>query len=39
MMRDASKIYKEQQIRFEPEDVVILYTDGITEARYHSDQN
>ena len=39
MMRDASKIYKEQQIRFELEDVVILYTDGITEARYMSDQN
>lgn len=39
MMRDASKLYKEQQIRFEPDDVVILYTDGITEARYHSEQN
>jgi sigma-B regulation protein RsbU (phosphoserine phosphatase) len=39
MMRDASRLYKEQQIRFEPEDVVILYTDGITEARYHSEQN
>jgi serine phosphatase RsbU (regulator of sigma subunit) len=39
MVRDAGKLYKEQQIRFEPEDVVILYTDGITEARYHSEQN
>lgn len=39
MMRDASKIYKEQQIRFEQEDVVILYTDGITEARRLSEQN
>lgn len=39
MMRDASKIYKEQRIRFEPEDIILLYTDGITEARYLSEQN
>jgi hypothetical protein len=39
MMRDASKLYKEQQIRFEPDDIIILYTDGITEARYLSEQN
>jgi serine phosphatase RsbU (regulator of sigma subunit) len=39
MVRDAAHLYKEQQIRFEPGDVVILYTDGITEARYHSEQN
>lgn len=39
MMRDASKLYKEQQIRFEPEDIIILYTDGVTEARYRSEQN
>lgn len=39
MMRDASKIYKEQQIRFEPGDIIILYTDGVTEARYRSEQN
>ncbi len=38
-MRDASKIYKEQRIRFEPEDIILLYTDGITEARYLSEQN
>lgn len=39
MVRDASKMYKEQRIRFELDDIVILYTDGITEARYMSDQN
>lgn len=39
MMRDASKLYKEQQIRFEPEDIIILYTDWVTEARYRSEQN
>ncbi len=39
MMRDASKIYKEQQIRFEPGDIIILYTDWVTEARYRSEQN
>jgi serine phosphatase RsbU (regulator of sigma subunit) len=39
MMRDASKLYKEQQIRFNIDDIIILYSDGITEARYMSDQN
>lgn len=39
MMRDASKLYKEQQIRFEEGDIIILYTDGVTEARYRSEQN
>jgi serine phosphatase RsbU (regulator of sigma subunit) len=39
MMRDASKLYKEQHIRFEVGDIVILYTDGVTEARYRSEQN
>lgn len=39
MVKDSSKILKEQQIAFEPNDVIILYTDGITEARYRSDQN
>lgn len=39
MMRDASKLYKEQQIRFEVGDIIILYTDGVTEARYRSEQN
>lgn len=39
MMRDSSKVLMEQQILFEPNDVVILYTDGITEARYRSEQN
>lgn len=39
MMRDSSSILKEQQIVFAPDDVIILYTDGISEARYRSEQN
>ena len=39
MVKDSSKILKEQQIAFDPNDIIILYTDGITEARYRSDQN
>jgi serine phosphatase RsbU (regulator of sigma subunit) len=39
MVRDSSKILKEQQIAFDPNDVIILYTDGISEARYRSEQN
>lgn len=39
MVRDSSKILKEQQIAFEPNDIIILYTDGISEARYRSEQN
>lgn len=39
MIRDASKVLKEQQILFEANDIIILYTDGITEARYRSEQN
>lgn len=39
MMRDSSKILKEQQIAFEVNDIIILYTDGISEARYRSEQN
>ncbi len=39
MVRDSSKILKEQQIAFEQNDIIILYTDGISEARYRSEQN
>jgi serine phosphatase RsbU (regulator of sigma subunit) len=39
MVRDSSKILKEQQIAFDPNDIIILYTDGISEARYRSEQN
>ncbi|MBX9809751.1 serine/threonine-protein phosphatase [Candidatus Gracilibacteria bacterium] len=39
MVKDSTKILKEQQISFEPGDVIILYTDGISEARYRSEQN
>lgn len=38
MMRDSSAVLKEQQIAFDPEDIIILYTDGISEARYRSEQ-
>ncbi len=33
MTRDISKILKEVRISFDPGDVIVLYTDGITEAR------
>ena len=39
MMRDISKALVEQQIAFEENDLIILYSDGITEARYRSEQN
>jgi serine phosphatase RsbU (regulator of sigma subunit) len=39
MVKDSSKILKEQQIAYDPEDVIVLYTDGISEARYRSDSN
>jgi len=32
MVRDSSKLIKEQRISFEPHDVIVLYSDGITEA-------
>lgn len=39
MMKNISKALKEQQIPFERWDLIILYTDWITEARYRSEQN
>lgn len=39
MIKDISKSLKEQQIPFELWDLIILYTDGVTEARYRSEQN
>lgn len=39
MVRDSSKILKEMEIQFEKDDIVVLYTDGISEARYRSEQN
>ena len=39
MIKDSTKILKEQQISFDPGDIIILYTDGISEARYRSEQN
>lgn len=39
MTRDTSSILKEQQIAFEKDDVIVLYTDGISEARYRSEQS
>ena len=32
MVKDISKILKEKEIRFEANDVIIMYSDGITEA-------
>ena len=32
MIKDASKLLKEQEISFEENDVIVLYSDGITEA-------
>ncbi len=32
MIKDISKLLKEQEIRFEKNDILILYSDGITEA-------
>lgn len=33
MIPDISKIVKEQPVEFEKDDVIVLYTDGITEAK------
>ncbi len=38
MVKDSTKILKEQQIAFDPGDIIVLYTDGISEARYRSEQ-
>lgn len=35
MIPDISKIVKEQFVNFEEDDVIVLYTDGITEAKNH----
>ena len=32
MVKDIHKLIKEQEISFEENDVIILYSDGITEA-------
>jgi serine phosphatase RsbU (regulator of sigma subunit) len=32
MIKDCTKLLKEQEIKFEPNDVIVLYSDGITEA-------
>jgi serine phosphatase RsbU (regulator of sigma subunit) len=39
MMRKISKALVEQQIAFEENDLIRRYSDGITEARYRSEQN
>jgi len=38
MVKDISKILHERNIAFEPEDIVVLYTDGISEARLRSEK-
>ncbi len=32
MIKNIHKLIKEQQIQFEPKDIIVLYSDGITEA-------
>jgi len=32
MIKDISKLLKEQEIRFEKNDILVFYSDGITEA-------
>jgi len=32
MTKDISKILKEQEIKFEKNDIIVLYSDGITES-------
>lgn len=32
MIKDVTKLLKEQEIKFEPNDIIVLYSDGITEA-------
>ncbi len=39
MIKDCSRILKEQQISFDLGDIIVLYTDGISEARYQSKQD
>ncbi len=39
MVRDITKVIEEKRIPLDVGDVVILYTDGISEARYRSEQN
>lgn len=39
MTKDSTKILREQQILFAPGDIILIYSDGISEARYRSEQN
>jgi serine phosphatase RsbU (regulator of sigma subunit) len=32
MVKNASKLLKEQEIKFEVNDIIVMYSDGITEA-------
>ena len=32
MIKDCTKLLKEQEIQFEANDIIVLYSDGITEA-------
>jgi serine phosphatase RsbU (regulator of sigma subunit) len=32
MIKNIHKLTKEKQISFEPNDIIILYSDGVTEA-------
>jgi serine phosphatase RsbU (regulator of sigma subunit) len=32
MLKDIKKMIKEQEIKFEKNDIIVLYSDGVTEA-------
>ncbi|MFK7779719.1 MAG: PP2C family protein-serine/threonine phosphatase [Candidatus Gracilibacteria bacterium] len=39
MIKDISKLIKEREIKFEENDIIVLYSDGITEAINQSEKN
>jgi serine phosphatase RsbU (regulator of sigma subunit) len=38
LLPDISKIVQEQELKLGPRDVILLYTDGVTEAKNHYDE-
>lgn len=39
MVKDISNILQEREIKFEKNDIIVLYSDGITEAINNSEKN
>ena len=39
MIKDITKSLQEQQIQLDPDDIIVMYTDGISEARLNSKQD